>query len=368
VKHNVPASAVVVVNDYTWPDLRMQSRVYPVWIWKIDLDPWVMQHVLPHDWRSIDYIVWAPLSIGGPTAALDQLPTLRMALAHAKVLKRFGDGISVYKVVHGGRLAPRGFGGVCHRAPFTYLSERVRLCFIGPPHRSPATRPAPPSPGTGAQPAAPRRRLSRYLHAQKCSRNGARPSSISREQSGRRVVTPYTAPRTRTRCTAPRRSSRAGCRGHCHDHPGELQDRQAEGQRCCPLARPTWQGGPCRIRRPSDPAAMARALAIQPRHGWLPDAGPAATRPVACPRRRHRGSRRGGLAAGDRAGQGRGWTLRWNRDGVSCVPAEPAAGLVGVDFHFDIMCPWAYQASLWIRDVREQLRLDVRRLARPCGG
>jgi len=31
-----------------------------------------------------------------------------------------------------------------------------------------------------------------------------------------------------------------------------------------------------------------------------------------------------------------------------------------VDFHFDIMCPWAYQASLWIRDVRDQLGLDVR--------
>jgi hypothetical protein len=43
------------------------------------------------------------------------------------------------------------------------------------------------------------------------------------------------------------------------------------------------------------------------------------------------------------------------------VRAEPAADPIGaVDFHFDIMCPWAYQASLWIRDVREQLGLDVR--------
>ena len=31
-----------------------------------------------------------------------------------------------------------------------------------------------------------------------------------------------------------------------------------------------------------------------------------------------------------------------------------------VDFHFDIMCPYAYQTSLWIRDVRDQLGLDVR--------
>jgi 2-hydroxychromene-2-carboxylate isomerase len=31
-----------------------------------------------------------------------------------------------------------------------------------------------------------------------------------------------------------------------------------------------------------------------------------------------------------------------------------------VDFHFDIMCPWAYQASIWMRDVRDQLGLEVR--------
>ncbi len=30
-----------------------------------------------------------------------------------------------------------------------------------------------------------------------------------------------------------------------------------------------------------------------------------------------------------------------------------------VDFHYDGMCPWAYQASLWIRDVRDQLGLTV---------
>ncbi len=46
------------------------------------------------------------------------------------------------------------------------------------------------------------------------------------------------------------------------------------------------------------------------------------------------------------------------------MPEIPGAEMTGtdittVDFHFDIMCPWAYQASLWIRDVRDQLGLDV---------
>lgn len=36
--------------------------------------------------------------------------------------------------------------------------------------------------------------------------------------------------------------------------------------------------------------------------------------------------------------------------------AAPAA----VDFHFDVMCPWAYQTSLWMREVRDHAGVDVR--------
>ena len=31
-----------------------------------------------------------------------------------------------------------------------------------------------------------------------------------------------------------------------------------------------------------------------------------------------------------------------------------------VDFHFDVMCPWAYQGSRWIREVRALTGLEVR--------
>src|SRR5258705_7148123 len=31
-----------------------------------------------------------------------------------------------------------------------------------------------------------------------------------------------------------------------------------------------------------------------------------------------------------------------------------------VAFHLDVMCPWAYQASVWIRDVREQTGLEIK--------
>ncbi len=32
----------------------------------------------------------------------------------------------------------------------------------------------------------------------------------------------------------------------------------------------------------------------------------------------------------------------------------------GVDFHFDIMCPYAYQTSIWMREVRDLAGVDVR--------
>jgi 2-hydroxychromene-2-carboxylate isomerase len=35
-------------------------------------------------------------------------------------------------------------------------------------------------------------------------------------------------------------------------------------------------------------------------------------------------------------------------------------GPVGVDFHFDIMCPYAYQTSLWMREVRDMTGIEVR--------
>src|ERR1700757_2141317 len=30
-----------------------------------------------------------------------------------------------------------------------------------------------------------------------------------------------------------------------------------------------------------------------------------------------------------------------------------------VDFHFDVMCPWAYQTSKWIREVQQVRDVDV---------
>lgn len=37
-----------------------------------------------------------------------------------------------------------------------------------------------------------------------------------------------------------------------------------------------------------------------------------------------------------------------------------------IEFYFDPMCPWAYQSSLWIREVRSQIpktQTDLRMIA-----
>ena len=38
---------------------------------------------------------------------------------------------------------------------------------------------------------------------------------------------------------------------------------------------------------------------------------------------------------------------------------QPSAAPTSVAFHFDIMCPYAYQTSIWMRTVRDELDLDV---------
>lgn len=130
IEHHIPRGSVVVVDDYMWPDLKIHNNlnpVYPVWLWKVNTDPWVTRHVLPHGYASIDYIVLAPQA----ASTLASLPTLKAALEHSRVVRSFGDNITAYVVTkpHTGsrrrssrcrtRVRDGGSGGRC----------RSRRCF-----------------------------------------------------------------------------------------------------------------------------------------------------------------------------------------------------------------------------------------------
>jgi 4-amino-4-deoxy-L-arabinose transferase-like glycosyltransferase len=95
IERNVPPGTVVVVDDYMWPDLKIHSRVYPLWLWKVNTDPWVTRHILPHGYASIGYIVLAPQA----PSTLATLPTLIAALDHSRIVKTFGDGITARVVI-----------------------------------------------------------------------------------------------------------------------------------------------------------------------------------------------------------------------------------------------------------------------------
>ena len=93
IERTIPKGDVVVVDDYMWTDLKLRGW-NPLWLWKTDGDPQVTREVLPHGYRSIQYVVLAPQA----TSTLATEPTLKAALDHSVVVKDFGDGITARRV------------------------------------------------------------------------------------------------------------------------------------------------------------------------------------------------------------------------------------------------------------------------------
>jgi hypothetical protein len=97
VERHVPKSDVVVVDDYIWPDLKIDG-MNPLWMWKVDGDPQVTRMDLPHGWQSIKYIVMTSQA----NTMLNQLPTLTQAMAHSVVVASFTQGVTVREVMPSG--------------------------------------------------------------------------------------------------------------------------------------------------------------------------------------------------------------------------------------------------------------------------
>jgi hypothetical protein len=100
VEQHIPKKDVVVTDDYMWPDLKLHG-MNPLWLSKIDTDPQVMADVLPHGYKSIQYIVLYSSAVSSPTT-LAAMPTMAQALDHSVVVRSFGGGLTVRRVIDNG--------------------------------------------------------------------------------------------------------------------------------------------------------------------------------------------------------------------------------------------------------------------------
>jgi hypothetical protein len=92
-ERNVPKSDVVVVDDYLWVDLKTHG-LDPLWIWKIN------SSTAP-GWQSINYIIIQQQS----PATLASMPSLQGAYEHSVLVKNFGGGLTVRRVIDAGSSA-----------------------------------------------------------------------------------------------------------------------------------------------------------------------------------------------------------------------------------------------------------------------
>jgi 4-amino-4-deoxy-L-arabinose transferase-like glycosyltransferase len=97
-------SSKIVVDDALWLN-AVQDGFQPgfgaIWFYKVDLDP-AVEAVLPHGWRSIQYVVSTPTIRND----LSSLTTVNAAIEHSKVLASFGTGtgvIQIRQVLDGGQ-------------------------------------------------------------------------------------------------------------------------------------------------------------------------------------------------------------------------------------------------------------------------
>ena len=86
-ERNVPRGDVVVVDDYLWVDLKTHG-LDPLWLWKINAQT-------APDWQSIQYILIQPQT----PATLAAMPALQAAYAHSVLVKNFGGGLTVRRVI-----------------------------------------------------------------------------------------------------------------------------------------------------------------------------------------------------------------------------------------------------------------------------
>jgi 4-amino-4-deoxy-L-arabinose transferase-like glycosyltransferase len=96
IEDNIDKQAVIIVDDYVWPDLALRGYQNQIWSYKADLDPEVRARLLPNGWASADYVALDKHA----DHTLDELPTVVDAIANSEIVASFGEGeIVIRKVI-----------------------------------------------------------------------------------------------------------------------------------------------------------------------------------------------------------------------------------------------------------------------------
>jgi hypothetical protein len=96
--HHMPHDKRVLLGDEFWIYLvehgfdhhPMRGGFFSrtlVSFWPMDYDPAVKRH-FPHGWRDFDYVI----STQSARTSLNRTPTIRAAIAHSRLVVRFGQG------------------------------------------------------------------------------------------------------------------------------------------------------------------------------------------------------------------------------------------------------------------------------------
>ncbi len=137
-----------------------------------------------------------------------------------------------------------------------------------------------------------------------------------------------------------------------------------------PVRTPTPSPTTCTASRPTStsssgsPRWQASGGCPRPRSRWRGSSGGPGSPlrswvPQGRPSRRRLGRR---AVGSERRGDGEARRAVRSPSGPRTLLSEKRPGMdhpEAVDFHFDIMCPYAYQTSLWMREVRDPTGLEV---------
>ena len=95
IRHHVPPSSHIVIDQYMWNELHEPPRGAPrfadaQYYWKAGEDPQVRRQGFHDDWRQVEYVVATPQLVSD--TAKTGFPVVAPALEHSRLIVSFNSG------------------------------------------------------------------------------------------------------------------------------------------------------------------------------------------------------------------------------------------------------------------------------------